>query len=339
MQGKGKSGKNAVILALLGIDFLLLERLMERDPEFAQRFDRAIGAPGREFISSLFSAIPFSMTELLLLLTPALLLLLLWIGIRASASRERTGRYVATILCSSLLFFCGYVVLLSPGYRRPPIEDALGLSAVAPSDAELSACADWLLGLAKEPERIPSEEEIVAALRASYQRLGERRALSVAPGVTVKKTVTPLFSRLGLFGLYAFPFGEITVAAECPMATRTFTLAHEMAHASGYSREEEADLVAFLACLESGDRYLSYVGATGMLSRMLTSLSERSPGVWESTSGALPDAARREISDANRVSEAEPAPAIADSTPDYDRTVLLLVAFFRSLPEGGTVTR
>ena len=173
-------------------------------------------------------------------------------------------------------------------------------------------------------------------LQAGLSAAGERYGLCQNPAARGKRTATAILSRLGYFGLYAFPFCEVTVSDRIPRATYTFTLAHELAHASGYVREEEADLVGFLACLESRDPYLLYAGASGMLGRLLCELYRSAPEAWEAASDKLSGAVRQELYESGEVYERDALATLAGDAPTYGETARLLCALYRIYGKTGT---
>jgi hypothetical protein len=54
--------------------------------------------------------------------------------------------------------------------------------------------------------------------------------------------------------------------------TLVFTCAHELSHQRGISREDDANFMAFLVCLESDDPYINYAAYVNMLEYMLNPL-------------------------------------------------------------------
>ena len=65
-------------------------------------------------------------------------------------------------------------------------------------------------------------------------------------------------------GMY-FPFtGEANINTNYPDYVVAFTIAHEKAHQRGIAREDEANFMAFLACMASDDEYLKYAALMNM---------------------------------------------------------------------------
>jgi hypothetical protein len=168
--------------------------------------------------------------------------------------------------------------------------------------------------------------------------LGKKYGFPVNQAFSIKQEEKGILSALGIIGLYAFPFGEITLNTDYPVSARAFTLSHEMAHALGFSREEEADLMGFMACLESGDEYLTYVGVLGMLQRVLPDLKESSSHLWEEAGDELPSQAKSELEEAGRAYEKATLTTMADEEKQsgHEGLSALLYAYYRRFvsPEG-----
>ena len=69
-----------------------------------------------------------------------------------------------------------------------------------------------------------------------------------------------LYSEFHITGIHFAPSTEALVNAHIPDALIPFTMAHELAHAKGVMREEDANLVAMYITLSSEDPYLRYSG-------------------------------------------------------------------------------
>ncbi len=331
------------IACLLGSAMLFLcglQFLFRRFPSFAEWVDRTVGAPLRSGLSRLSSGIPFSLTGLLLVSVPLLFILLLILGYRALDKKGGFSRFLLSLFSLLSVFALLFTLTLSPGYHKPPLSEKLSLYVREPSGKELAGVAAWLSGLLSEKvPPAPALEELAVRLDASYRTLGEKYDFPVNREFSIKEERGGALSALGIIGLYSFPFGEITLNFEYPPTALAFTLAHEMAHASGYSREEEADLMAFLACLESGDAYLRYAGVLGMLQRVLPALRESSSSLWEAAGEELPNEAKREMEKSGRVYEKTALPTMAteEGKSGHEGLSALLYAYYRRFvsPEGG----
>ena len=324
-----KRGIASFCVAFSAFGLLLLAE--RRNPTIALAVDRYLGAPLRAFLSSLSARVDVSVSEWLLLSLPVIFAVLFFSALFAAKSARATVWVGRLLLFLLLLVLSVYVLAFAPGEYRPPLAMALGLSDAPPTAEEVISCVAWLSSLSAAETDYPGADAVTEAVRAAFFNAAEKYGFFANGGVSVKETSSPLFLRRGYFGLYAFLLGEITLTSDCPDATRAFTLAHEMAHSSGFAREEEADIVAFLACLDSEDAYLTAAAATGMLGRVLCVLYEASPPLWERASALLTDDARSELFEAGEIYEGGIADAVAPIAVDYGETVKILCAVYRAL--------
>ena len=65
---------------------------------------------------------------------------------------------------------------------------------------------------------------------------------------------------------YYFPFSmEANYNAEMYIMNKPFTMCHELAHTKSYIMEDEANFLAYLACVNSDDMVFNYSGYLGIL--------------------------------------------------------------------------
>jgi len=106
-----------------------------------------------------------------------------------------------------------------------------------------------------------SRAQLYEALEAAYERtplpgVANNRAFGQPKPIRFSRVLT----RLGISGMF-FPFtGEANFNAEQPDCDLPFAIAHEMAHQRGFAREDEANFIAFLVCVNSTDPYVRYSG-------------------------------------------------------------------------------
>ena len=67
-------------------------------------------------------------------------------------------------------------------------------------------------------------------------------------------------SNIHITGIYPYIFPEAIVNIDTPIMTLPHTICHEMAHQRGFAREDEANFVAFLACIHSENPLMRYSG-------------------------------------------------------------------------------
>ncbi len=78
---------------------------------------------------------------------------------------------------------------------------------------------------------------------------------------TIKPLLTSfLYREFQIVGVHFAPTTEALINTLVPDALIPFTMAHELAHAKGVMREEDANLVAMYICLNSTDPFIRYSG-------------------------------------------------------------------------------
>ena len=97
-------------------------------------------------------------------------------------------------------------------------------------------------------------------------------------------------------GFYTFFSGEANISTAYPDFTLPFTMAHEMAHQRGIAKEDEANFVAFLVCMESDDSYIKYSGYTEILNYLSDSLYEADKELYWQASSHFPSVYKKEYS-------------------------------------------
>ena len=71
-----------------------------------------------------------------------------------------------------------------------------------------------------------------------------------------------LWSYTQITGVFTCWSMEANVNIDVPDFTLPFTMCHEQAHLRGFMREDEANFIAYLACMESEDQAIQYSGAS-----------------------------------------------------------------------------
>ncbi|MBO7170146.1 MAG: DUF3810 domain-containing protein [Clostridia bacterium] len=222
---------------------------------------------------------PLSLVETAIFLLPLWLFLLVRAIRRAVKSREKTLRLITLFLSVPVLIYALFVGTHAIGYLSSPVAERMGLSDEAPTKEDVYATAYWLAEEAKALETSLPEKagdgsvkmpysyfEMNRKLVDAYLSLAEKYEFIPALSVGTKPILlSHPMAYTQITGVYTFFTGESNVNTVYPDFSTAYTAAHEMAHARGISRENEANFVAFLACMESDDPFLRYSGYTGLL--------------------------------------------------------------------------
>lgn len=273
-----KHGAFKYFLLLFLPGAFLLFFFASRDQGFAEWYATHIYKTvslGFDWASSL---LPFSLAEVLLLLFALWAVIYIVKAviqlIRAKGKRLRVlwRAVINPVLLGSILLFV-FVANAGVNYYRMPFEQAIGLEVTKSSVQELKALCYTLAEDATQLRTQLQEDEngimrlsqsdSATAQRAkeAYDKMQERYpTLTAGYGPTKQLWLSQYLSYTKITGFF-FPFTvEANVNNDVPDYSIPSTMCHELSHVRGYMREEEANFIAYLVCMSSGDQELMYSG-------------------------------------------------------------------------------
>ena len=270
-------------IALLALVIYLIAALCVG---FAEWFNRTVGAAMRASLAFLTSWLPFSLSEMLILSVPVLLVLL---SIYAYRKRCETWKsvfvFMGCILSAFSVLFSLFVFSFGAGYHTAPLEQRLGYEAVNVDESslyetslwlveELNAAADGIQYAENGFSVMPYDRKTMNAhLIAAYRPVCEAYPFVQRMNSRVKPVlVSRLMSYTHITGVYTYFTGEANINVDFPDYTLPYTAAHELAHQRGIARENEANFVAFLVTAASSDAYVRYSGYLNLFEYVSTAL-------------------------------------------------------------------
>lgn len=276
---------------------LLIHILSSIFPSFADFMIKYPCAAVRFILAKATMWIPFSLAEMIIILIPIIFIVLVVIGIIIS-SKGTTKQYIgmtASLLAAISFFYSTFVFTLAPGYKGSTLDQKLELSADPVTAEELY---DTAIYLTDEINKIidtidftPSGESVMPY---DLDEMNDKLAVAYKEASKKYDFISPLNSNLKyvilsepmsythITGVYTFFTGESNINVNFPDYTIPYTAAHELAHQRGTARENEANFVAFLACMESDDTYIRYSAYTNMLEYVLSALASASSELYSS---------------------------------------------------------
>lgn len=296
-----------LIFALTGVT-VLLYILMRKNAAFADTFNSTVAALGRMLFAKLTGWLPFSLAELLLLLSPVILIALIVTGARRHCDSSRAmWRYVGCIFSVVCLVFNLFVWNFAPGYNALPLDQKLGLERKPVSAEELYATSEILLEELREAEKevlflengfsmMPySLDEMNDKLMQAYDSAAKKYDFLTSFHSKVKPVMlSEPMSYTHITGVYTFFTGEANLNVNFPDYTLPFTAAHELAHQRGIAREDEANFVAFLVCMESSDPYIRYSGILNLYEYVASALYSANAELYRESYQKLPYSVKEE---------------------------------------------
>lgn len=247
-------------------------------PTFADFFNKNISGVFRFLLAQITNILPFSLAESVLLLIPVILFVAIRYVWKYRCNTHRST--IVTIVCIfsiASLFISSFVLVFSAGYRGTKLDDKLGIQSEPVSANDLYNSALYLSGeINKLVPEVEYGEDGFSIMPYSIAEMNNK-LLDAYKSFSAKHSFINTFhSRLKpvllsegmsyahITGIYTFFTGESNINVGFPDYTIPFTAAHELAHQRGIAREDEANMIAFLVCMESDDTYIRYCAYVNM---------------------------------------------------------------------------
>lgn len=208
---------------------------------------RGLGGAWAEFTGSgLRSGRFLSLSEVGLLVVASATVWILWRGLRRRHFGAAVRRLVILSGGGAMLF----LLLWGLNYSRLPLAASLGLEPGGVSAVELDRVAALLeaqlaVDLAAAPADVGPAEALGAAAGAWREAVQREPSLGAGAGVVVRPALSGVLVSAGISGIFSPFTQEAHVAGHLPTADLLFTACHELAHAQGWAREDEANYLAW----------------------------------------------------------------------------------------------
>ena len=262
-----------IVCSAIAFLSLVLLIISKNSYAFCDAVNSTVCAAYRFVMAKISSILPFSIFEVLIYLLLPIIALLIFIAVRVFRDNVARVRYLFTLVGAVFLIFSAYVLALGIPYNVTPLGYRLELPAVEVTEDNLYDTAKILLDETNAlAEKLEFDESGSAIMPYSLGELSEK--ISAAYSVVAEKydfipdfssRVKPIatkdaLSNLHLLGIYTYFTGESNINVHYPDFNIPYTTAHEFAHQRGIARENEANFIAFLVCIESDDDFIRYSG-------------------------------------------------------------------------------
>ncbi|MBR3894093.1 MAG: DUF3810 domain-containing protein [Clostridia bacterium] len=280
----------------------LLYFAFTKSAAFSDWFNRNVSQWGRRLLAAMTSWLPFSFAELLLLLLPFLIVLVIVIGAKYYCDSNRSLLvYIGILFSAVCICLILFVWNFAPGYYASPLHEKIGLAREKCSAEELYQTAEILSNeLHNVSEEILFLEDGTSLMPYSYEELN-RKLLAAYESFCEKNDFMDTFrsrakpimlseplSYTHITGIYTFFTGEANLNVNFPDYTKPYTAAHELAHQRGIAREDEANFVAFLVCMESDDPYIRYSALLNVYEYVISALRSANKKLYRLSYENLP---------------------------------------------------
>ena len=241
-------------------------------PAFSDLFNKYVSPIIRAFLSYQTTWIPFSLAEMLLILIPVIIVVVVGIGAKYYSDSWRNVGVFCVIMISIVSYvFSTYALGFVPAYHGSTLDKKLGIDKQAVNAAELEETALILAeALREESKYVIYNGEGFSVMPYGYNELNDKLMDAYEKACEKYDFISPLHSNIKevmlsepmtythISGVYTFFTGEANLNVNFPDYVLPYTAAHEFAHQRGIAREDEANFVAFLVCMESDDHYIRY---------------------------------------------------------------------------------
>lgn len=271
----------------------------------------------RDIVAGVTSTLSFSLSEVLIVSAALAALVFLIIRVvRAFSFKPKDlikllSLIITYALTASYLFFLFYVMWGFNMYRIP-VGETMDFTEREFSVSELSSvCFDLShrasilrAGLSEDENGVFTIEggfdAVTNSIVEAYDELAQKRSsfsgeVPAAKPIALSDTLT----KTGIMGIYICYTGEANVNTSQPYLLLPLTAAHETAHYLGYSKEDEANFVAYLACAGSSDPSVAYSGTMHALIICVNRLYELDPEAYALVVDSYSSGMLRDLEDYN----------------------------------------
>ncbi len=362
---------------LQGIVLLLgafgVQRLLSFAPELVERvYSRFFFQYIARIIAIVNKPFGFSLAEIgLIVLAILLFIWMLWV-----AQKAWNGFITPVDLLAYLLYRAIWVggvgmllflVLWGFNYQRQTLAANLSLEGRETRPGELEQICSLMisrLNASYEVARVKqdwandkglplSRKQLYDVLEASYQSLNlPGRASQGGFGPPKPLTLSPLLSRFGISGIYSPFTGEANYNEEAPACDLPYVIAHEKAHQRGFAREDEANFIGFLACVNASDPFVRYSGYLQAMPRVMNVLATTNEDEYRALTARIGAGARVDLQTRAafwQMRESRVLGEVARKTnntylranrvrsgiANYDEVTALIINYFLTYPNGG----
>lgn len=275
-----------IISAIITIISIIIYVLFCISESFADFFNRYISMYLRLTLAKISNLLPISIAELIIILIPIIVFLTIWYLLKFRCETRKSSLSASLcVLSVAGLFLSSFVLCFAAGYRAPSLDKKLNIESKPVSAKELFETAEYLTEKINElTPNIDYGDDGFSIMPYGYKDMNDKLITAYDKFcenhdfiINFKSNLKPVFLSEGLSymhitGVYTFFTGEANLNIGFPDYSIPYTAAHELAHQRGIAREDEANMIAFLVCIESEDPYIQYCAYTNMYEYVTSAL-------------------------------------------------------------------
>lgn len=258
-----------------------------------------------QILSTFTGFFPFSIAEWLLYLLLILFIVYFirfWILliIKRGERKRVIKNYIHGIGCIICILFAVFVWFCGINYNRKDFADYIGLEKKASSPEQLKKMCDYLVVQTNNARKNCEEDEkgifsydattrqMAKKANKAYENIAvEYEALGGHFGLAKGIFASDKMSYTKIVGIFV-PFTlEANVNQDIPKFNTPADICHELAHMRGFMKEEEANFIAYLVCVQSEEPEFVYSGNLLALIYATNALGKEDNAAYEEVMGKL----------------------------------------------------
>ena len=260
-----------IACAALFVTGMVVKLTAAANPAFADFWQSKIAVAPRAVLAFVTNILPFSLAEYVILCLPLIIAVFIRAARKNTDTWTSTFRYTFNLVAVAALIYAMFLINFSAGYHTTSLDKRLDMERSTVSNEDLCYTANRLIdgmddcirdvdyiydGSSVMPYGL---KELIGKLNDAYKTACKKYPF-ISDFYSSPKPValSDPWTYTHVAGVYTFFTGEANININFPDYTLPYTVAHEMAHQRGIAREEEANFVAFLVCMESEDSYIRY---------------------------------------------------------------------------------
>ena len=254
---------------------------------FADFFNYYLSAPTRVLMAWLTLIFPFSVAEVVLFLSPVILVVLILLAVKFGKKGKKASiKYLTVILSVPCLIFVTFVWTYSSGYHNTRLEEKMGLDREGIQKQELYEAYVIIVNELNDlVDEIEYDETGASIMPYSYSEMSGKICDAYEAFVEKHGVIRTFYSKIKplmisepmtythLSGIYSFMSGEANINVNYPDFIIATSSAHEMAHQRGVAREDECNFLAFAVLIESEDPFLRYSAYLDIYTNIASAMS------------------------------------------------------------------
>ena len=282
---------------------IFINTVLSRYPHFIEKYySISINKFIVEILSNISCIFPFSIYDIIMyLIVISITLFIIYTIYIIINSPNKLKAFIKNSLLNILsiisIFYFLFIILWGLNYNRMPLETTLienynfkynkSISSIDKTKEDLANLYEFLIENANETRKLVKSSDGVMKANTDYKGiinrayLGYENILDLLPNLSGNYSnakyvmSSKLMCYTGITGIY-FPFtGEANVNVAIPDIYIPSTTLHEMAHQRGYASEDEANFLAYIACINNkyfDFQYSGYILALKYVSSALAKI-------------------------------------------------------------------